>query len=143
MAKKQTYDLGEGGYTTPAEESISDALDRLAAQDARLNPGGHFRTPVAPDSPAVPNPPSGAIAALRGRTASVNRLGPTDRRQQALPPGWGSTAAPTRSTGGLPGATSMPATTTRPGRDVGLTIVRWIIVLVVGWFILRFFFRAF
>mgnify|MGYP001202174864 CR=1 FL=1 len=140
MGKKQTYDLGDGTFTMPATETIDEALDRLARQDARLNPGGHFRTSDTPDSPITP---SGAIAALRGRTVPTNRLRPAARPPQ-LPPGWGSSSpSSTPASGGLKGATSLPATTTRPGRDVGLTIVRWIIVLAVGWFVLRFFFRAF
>lgn len=135
MAHKE-YDLGEGGFTMPATETIDESLARLARQDARRTADGGLGLSSDEAAPT-------AFQALRGRTPSVDRL----RRTQppppsALPPGWGTTAPPSApGHSGLPGVTSMPNTSTKPGRDVGLSIVRWVIVLAVTWFIWRYFIR--
>lgn len=131
MAGKE-YDLGDGGYTMPATESIDESLARLARQDARRTADGGFSLATDETAPT-------ALQALRGRTPSVDRLRRTPPPPSALPPGWGTVqppSAPSHSAG-----SGMPSTTTRPGRDVGLTIVRWIIILAVTWFIWRYFIR--
>lgn len=136
MANKD-YDLGDGGFTMPATESIDESLARLARQDARRVADGGLGLTGFDD--AAPT----AFQALRGR-APVDRLRrtPPPPPASALPPGWGTVAPPSApGHSGLPGVTSMPNTSTKPGRDVGLSIVRWVIVLAVTWFIWRYFIR--
>lgn len=130
------YDLGDGGFTMPATESIDESLARLARQDAHRSTDGG--TGIGADQSVT------AFDALRGRAPSVDRLRrtPPPPPPSALPPGWGTVAPPSApGHSGLPGVTAGPSSKTPSGSDAALKIVRWVIILAVTWFLWRFFLR--
>ncbi len=134
------YDLGDGSFTMPATESIDESLARLARQDARRSTDGGTGIGIGANEQGA-----GAFDALRGRAPSVDRLRrtpPPPAPPSALPPGWGTAAPPSApSHGGVPGVTVGPRSSAPAGRDAGLKIVRWVIILAVTWFLWRFFLR--
>lgn len=138
------YDLGDGAFTMPATESIDESLARLARQDARRVADGGLALTGLDDAPT-------AFEVLRGRAPSVDRLRrapqvPTRRVPPAAPPA--AFAPKGRATSTSPAASrpsyasSLPTTRTRPATDVGLRIVRWLLVLGLTWFVWRFFIRG-
>jgi hypothetical protein len=133
------YDLGDGSFTMPATESIDESLARLARQDVRRSTDGGTGIGVGANEQAM-----GAFDALRGRAPSVDRLRrtPPPPPPSALPPGWGTSAPPSApGRNGVPGVTVGQSSNAPAGRDAGLKIVRWVIILAVTWFLWRFFLR--
>ena len=130
---KDTYDLG-GGYVRPADESIDEALARLARQDGRIGADGAIipsTTTAAPVAPSTSAPTPAALAALQARVAAQVK------RSSAPPPGY------RRQPAADPRASFRPPTPTppTPRRSGGLSIVRWLIILAATWFVWRFFLR--
>jgi hypothetical protein len=135
---KKDYDLGDGAFTMPATESIDESLSRLARQDARrVSDGGLGLTGLDGSQTA--------FEALRNRAPSVDRLRrtPPPPPASALPPGWGSgTPSSAQSNGrGFMDGVTVRTSGSPAGKQTGLKIVRWVIVLGVTWFLWRFFLR--
>ena len=129
---KDTYDLG-GGYARPAEESIDEALARLARQDGRIGADGAIIPSTTTAAPVAPSPSAPTRAALAAQQA---RVAAQVRRSSVPPPlGYQPPAPGTRST------LRAPTPTAPPPRRSGLPIVRWLIILAMAWFFLRFFLR--
>ena len=129
------YDLGDGAFTMPATETIDESLARLARQDARRVADGGLGLTGLDGAPS-------AFEALRGRAPSVDRLRrtPPPPPPSAAPPGWTTTGQPPAlNQDWLP--TTPARQPSQAGREAGLKVVRWVIILGVTWFLWRFFLR--
>lgn len=135
----KTYDLGGGG-TSPADESIDEALARLARQDSRRSldgsviPTSTTQDPSAGYSPARDARPPSRRPSLPVRapwsppTPPTFDAGPVRVRRVTRP------TAP-----GPGGPVGAPITT--PRRNGVLSLVRWAIILGGTWVAWRYFLR--
>ena len=126
----ETYDLGDGAYVRPADESIDEALARLARQDSRTGADGSIipTSTTAGGTAPTTDPVAARYAALQNALPQRVRLPTPPRSGARRPP----------SAGGM---ISTPVPTTPARRRSALPLVRWLIILAVTWFFIRYFLR--
>jgi hypothetical protein len=129
---KETYDLGDGAYVRPADESIDEALARLARQDSRTGADGSIIPTSTTEAGTAPT-----TDAVPARFAALQNALPQRVRPTAPPPIARRPPQPSRASGII--APPVPTTPTR--RRGALPIVRWLIILGATWFFFRYIMR--